>query len=39
MEDENKKIILHHDENKHENGHITLNDQREQECCEPVEME
>lgn len=38
MEDENKKKFMD-DENKHENGHITLNDQREQECCEPIEME
>lgn len=35
---QNKKIIFN-DEKKHENGHIKLNNQKEQECCEPIEME
>jgi hypothetical protein len=38
MEDENKKIIFH-DENKHESGHILTDDQKEQDSCEPIEME
>lgn len=38
MDDENKKN-LRDDENKHENGHILTDDQKEQDSCEPIEMD
>ena len=46
MNKQNKKLhgrkskkIIFNDENKHENGHIVFDTQKEQECCEPIEMD